>query len=158
MKNKLRKVISVLLLLSLMSSMAYAGSTEDFTNSETYLRTSYNNDHYVELSISENSLVVSGKLQLDGLTGLMVKYGEQDREYVDVTSGQEFSIDFPLSHSGALPISIYTQERGESTYWSYIWDKIYIEETSGGYRIMPSLVLDQNLSFTQAYVDPENFR
>lgn len=161
MKGKLLKAISVLLLLAAFLAtppVAYADSTQDFRNSETYLRTSYNNDNYVELSISGNSLTVRGKLQLDGLTGIMVRCGEQGRKYIDAASGQEFSVRVALSHSGSLPISIYTQKSGESSYWSYVWDKIFIEKTSGGYRIMPSLVLDQNLSFVQAYVDPDNFR
>lgn len=161
MKSKLQKAISVFLLLAMalaISPTAYADSTLDFTNSETYLRTSYNNDNYVELSISGNTLTISGKLQLDGLTGLMVKCDERTPKYIDAASGQEFSVRVALSHSGSLPISIYTKMSGERTYWSYIWDKIYIEKTSGGYRIMPSRVLDQNLSFTRAYVDPDNFR
>lgn len=161
MKGKLQKVISVLLLLAMVlviPPIAYADSTQDFTNGETYLRTSYNNDNYVELSISRNTLIVSGKLRLNGLTGLMVECGEQSREYIDAASGQEFSVRVTLSHNGSLPVSIYTQVRGESTYWSYSWNRIYIEKTSGGYRIMPSFVLDQNLSFARAYVDPDNFR
>lgn len=161
MKSKLQKAISALLLLAMVlviSPMAYADSTQGFTNSETYLRTSYSSDNYVELSISGNTLTVSGKLLMDGLTGLMVKCGEQSRKFIDAASGQTFSVRVSLSHSGSLPISIYTQERGKSTYWSYIWDRIYIEKTSGGYRITPSLVLDQNLSFVQAYVNPNNFR
>mgnify|MGYP001032012970 CR=1 FL=1 len=74
MKGKLQKVISILLLLAMVlviPPIAYADSTQDFTNGETYLRTSYNNDNYVELSISRNTLIVSGKLRLNGLTGLM---------------------------------------------------------------------------------------
>lgn len=161
MKSKFQKTISVLLLLAMALAIpptAYAGSTQDFTNSETYLRTSYSNDNYVELSISGNTLTVSGKLLMDGLTGLMVTCGEQSRKYIDATSGQAFSTRVSLSHRGVLPIVIYTQEGGKSTYWSYIWDRIFVEKTSSGYRIMPSLVLDRNLSFTQAYVDPDNFR
>ena len=161
MKRKFQRAISVLLLLAAVLTIppvAYADSTQDFTNSETYLRTSYSNDNYIELSISGNSLTVRGKLQLEGLTGVMVKIGEQDRKYVDAASGQEFSVRVALSHSGSLPVSIYTQTRGESSYWGYVWDKIYIEKTSGGYRMMPSFVLDQNLSFMRAYVNPDNFR
>lgn len=161
MKSKRQRTISVFLLLAMVLVIpptAYAGSTQDFTNSETYLRTSYNNDNYVELSISGNTLTVSGKLLLDGLTGLMVKCGDQSRQFFDAANGEVFSAHVSLSHSGPLPVSIYTQVRGENSYWSYIWDKIYIERTSGGYRIMPSPVLDQNLAFAQAYVDPDNYR
>lgn len=135
-----------------------ADNTQAFTNSETYLRTSYNLDNYVELSISGNSLTVKGKLQFDGLTGIMVRCGEQSRKYIDAASGQEFSVCMSLSHNGAHPVDIYTQKNKESSYWGYIWNKIYIEKTSEGYRIMPSLVLDQNLSFARAYVNPDNFR
>ncbi|MDE6996416.1 MAG: S-layer homology domain-containing protein [Oscillospiraceae bacterium] len=161
MRHKLQKAVSALLLLAMVlaiSPMAYADSTQNFTNSETYLRTSYNNDNYVELSISENMLTVRGKLLKNGLTGLMVKCGEQSRQYIDAASGQAFSVRVSLSHSGSRPISIYVRERGENTYWSYIWDRIYVEKINGGYRIIPSLVLEQNLSFAQAYVDPDNFR
>ena len=161
MKRKFQRAISVLLLLAavlVIPPAAYADSTQDFTNSETYLRTSYNNNNYIELSIDGNSLTVRGKLQLEGLTGVLVKCGEQSRKYLDAASGQAFSARFVLSHNGSLPISVYTQKRGEGMYWSYVWDRIYIEKTSGGYRIMPSLVLDQNLSFVQAYVNPDKFR
>lgn len=137
---------------------AYADSTQDFTNSETYLRTSYNNDNYVEISISGNTLTVSGKLLMDGLTGLMVTCGERSPERTSTASGQEFSVRVALSHSGTLPVTIYTKLSDKNTYWSYIWDRIYVEKASGGYRIAPSLVLDRNLSFTQAYVDPDHFR
>lgn len=161
MKRMLQKAVCVLLLLALVlaaAPAAYAESTQDFTNSETYLRTSFNEDNYVELSISGNTLTVGGKLQLDGLTDLMVKCGEESRVFVGTASGQPFSVDLALSHSGSLPFSLYTRVGQERTYWSYTWDKIYIEKTGAGYRIMPSLLLDRELSFTQAYVDPDRFR
>ena len=161
MKCKLEKVISVLLLLAIVLVVpptVYADSAQDFTNSETYLRTSYNNDNYIELSISGNTLTVSGKLQLDGLTGLMVWCGEQSPKQTNATSGQKFSVRVPLYHNGSLPISIYTKVGGGNTYRGYSWDRFYIEKTSGGYRIMPSLVLDRNRAFAQAYVNPDNFR
>lgn len=163
MKSKLQKAISALLLLAMvlvMPPIAYAGSTQNFTNSETYLRTSYNNDNYVELSISGNTLTVGGKLLIDGLTGLMVECGGESREsrkYIDAASGQEFSARVSLSHSGSRPICIYTQKNGGS-YWGYMWDRILIERTSGGYRIVPSYVLERNLAFANTYVDPDNFR
>ena len=120
MKRKVQKAISGFLLLAIVFMMplaAHADSTQDFTNSETYLRTSYNNDNYIELSIAGNSLTVRGKLQVEDLTGVMVKCGERDRKYVDAASGQEFSVRVALSHNGSLPISVYTQKRGESLYW-----------------------------------------
>lgn len=160
MKRNLQKGLSLLLLLAVvlaLPSVACAGSTQEFTNSETYLRTSYSSDNYVELSLSGNVLTVSGKLQLDSLSGVMVVCGEQ-KPHVDVTSGEPFSLRLTLSHSGALPLSIYTRQQGESSYWSYCWDRIYLEQTSGGYRIKPSLVLTQNLAFARAYVNPDKFR
>ena len=161
MKSRLQKAVSVLLLLAMILTtlpMAYAGSTQDFTNSETYLRTSYNNDNYVEMSISGSTLTVSGKLLVDGLTNVMVMCGKQSPKYVNAASGQAFSVRVPLSHSGSLPIKIYIKQSGKSAYWGYIWDTVYIERTSGGYRIMPSLILDQNLSYAQAHADPDKFR
>lgn len=160
MKGNLQKVVSALLLLAVVlaiSPTAHADSTQNFTNSETYLRTSYNNDNYVELSISGNTLTVSGKLIMDGLTGLRISCGDQSVS-VDAASGQVFSARVSLSHSGAPPLSIYTQKNGEHTYWSYMWNRIRIEKTSGGYRIVPSSVLERNLAFSHAYVDPDHFR
>lgn len=160
MKGNLQKAVSALLLLAavlVISPTAYADSTQNFTNSETYLRTSYNNDNYVELSISRNTLTVSGKLIMDGLTGLRINCGDRSVS-VDAASGQAFSARVFLSHSGAPPLSIYTQKNGEHTYWGYIWDRIRIEKTSGGYRIVPSSVLERNLAFVRTYVDPDHFR
>ena len=157
----MKKVISAWLLLAMVLAIppvAYAGSTQAFINSETYLRTSYSSDNYLELSVSGSTLTVSGKLLLDGLTDIMVECGTQSPQTISASSGKEFSTRVSLSHSGSVPITIYTKQRGESYYWSYVWERIRVEKTSGGYRIMPSLVLERNLAFARAYVDPDNFR
>ena len=161
-------VIAIILIMTFTPAANAAGSNQltDYQNdktkistaSETYLLTSYNPNNYLEFSISGNSLTVKGKLQLDGLTGVMLKCGEQSHKYATVTNGQEFSVCTTLSHSGALPISIYTQKHEEKLYWSYISKRIYVEKTNKGYRIIPSLVLDQNLAFAQSYVNPDKFR
>lgn len=161
MKRRLQKLACAMLLLAILLSsipMANAMYTQDFVNSETYLRTSYSEDNYIELSISGNTLTVNGKLQLDGLTGLLVQCGDQSAEStLNVTSGQEFTVRIALTHSGVEPISFYSKVAGERSYWSFSLDRIFIEKAADGYRIVSASVLEQNLALMNAYVNPDRF-
>lgn len=126
--------------------------TNDFTNEETHLRTSYSENNYVDISVSGNTLTVSGRLTVDGLTKVRVKCGSQ-KEDVRVSSGELFSAQLTLSHSRKAAVNVYTY--WADTNWSITYNRIYIEKTANGYRIMPSLVQEKNTAFEQRNIDPD---
>ncbi len=126
--------------------------TNDFTNGETRLRTSHNENNYVDIAVSGNTMTVSGRLLVDGLTKVQVRCGSQKQD-INVSSGELFSMRMTLKHSGYSAVNIYVYQ-GSSSSRSYVYNRIYIEKTSGGYRIMPSLAQENNTAFEQSYIDP----
>ena len=155
---KLHRVLFAVLLLAMLSALSlpvFAGSTTGFLNSDTYLRTSYSEDNYVALSISGSTLTAVGKLRLEGLTDIMLKCDGKS-SLAGAADGKEFSLRLDLSHSGTAALSIYTERSSKGGYWTFMWDRIIIEKAAGGYRFAPSLVLDHNLAFVHASVEPSN--
>lgn len=126
--------------------------TNDVANAETHLRTSHSESNYVDVSISGNTLTVSGRLTVDGLTEVQVKCSSK-KENIKVTSGELFSAQLTLSHSGKAAVNVYTYQAGSN--WSITYNRIYIEKTANGYRIMPSLVQENNTAFEQRNIDPQ---
>lgn len=124
----------------------------DIVNSTTHLRTSYSENNYLDLSISGTTLTVSGRILLDGLRQLQIR-ADGKTQTIPASSGQLFSVSFPLSSDGTTPVNVYTNTSG-STFWSLIWNRIYLQKTDGGYEIMPSLVLENNLTFQNSVIDP----
>lgn len=74
---------------------------------------------------------------------------------MDAASGQLFSTELTLSHSGSMPVQVYTNPAG-TTFSSVTWHSIYIQKTSGGYEIMESKVLDNNKTFAASAIDPRD--
>lgn len=127
--------------------------TEDFTNSESHLRTSHSENNYVDISVSGNTLTVSGRLVANGLTKIKVSCGSS--KTVNVSSGELFTAGLSLTHSGKKAVNVYTYQ-GSSAGKGLTCNRIYIEKTSGGYRVMPSLVQENNTAFEASYIDPSS--
>ncbi len=125
------------------------------SNGLTHLRTSYNENDYLDISIRGSILTVSGRILADGLQKVKVVLGSGIGTTVNVGSGESFSLQMNLSFSGSKSLNIYTNRDGGSTFSSYTYNRIYIQQTSGGYQIMPSLILDQNQQYNESYVNPQ---
>ncbi len=128
----------------------YQAAQED---SLTHLRTSYNDQDYLDISISGSTLTVSGSILAQGLNKVQVSCGTA-KKTVDAASGQYFSVQLTLSHSGIRPVNVYTS-CGGSTFSSYMYNRIYTEKTSEGYQIMPSLVMDNNSRYNESNMNPQ---
>lgn len=124
---------------------------------DQHLRTTNNPDNYVDFSIQDSTLFVSGKIILDGLTDLMVKLDEQ-RITSPATTGNDFLFQVPLtSITQKTEVRLYTKVGNDTCYWSYIYRVLYIEpKSTGGYRIMTSLVLKDNIEILKNWVDPKD--
>lgn len=131
-------------------------TTQSVSNGLTHLRTSYSENDYLDLSLSGSTLTVSGRIVADGLRQIQVTLGSGAGNTVSVGSGAYFSIQLKLTFSGSKPLGVYTNRGGGSTFSSYTYDRIYIQQTAGGYQIMPSLILEQNQQYNESYVYPQS--
>lgn len=124
---------------------------------EQHLRTTNNPDNYVDFSIQDSTLFVSGKIILPGLTDLMVTLDEQ--KYTSPAStGTDFSIQVPLtSITQRTEVRLYTKVNNDEYFWSYVYRVLYIEpKSTGGYRIVTSLVLKDNMEILKKWVNPKD--
>ena len=157
MKSWTRRLTALLLCLGLLAGLAAGAAAQTMaavTNNATHLRTSYSDSNYLDLTISGSTLTVRGKLLADHLQQIQVEVGSASRT-VDAASGQLFSAELPLTHSDSAPVKVYTKTAG-TTFSSVTRHSIYVQKTSGGYEIMESQVLDNNLTFAESAIDPQD--
>lgn len=114
-----KSITALLLCLTLLAglttgaaAMAPVGSV---ANGATHLRTSYHDSNYLDLTISGNTLTVSGRLLAEDLQQIQVEVGSASQT-VNTGEGQLFSVQLPLTHSGSVPVEVYTRQSG-STRW-----------------------------------------
>ena len=154
-KTRLTALLLCLIVLTgLALNAAAMAPVDNVANSATHLRTSYNDSNYLDLTISGDTLTVNGKLQADRLRQIKVQVGSASRT-VDAVSGQLFSVQLTLTHSGSTPVKVYTKTAG-TAFSGVTWHSIYIQKTSGGYEILESQVLDNNLAFAASAIDPQD--
>lgn len=154
-------MLALILCLSLTPAADAKGVT-DFANGEAYLRTSYDEDNYLEFRIDGSALTVSGKLILNGLSGVWVQFDGESSDYnsyrraaADVSSGQTFTVTKSLSRiSDPTPVNVYTHKKGQDSYWSLVWNRVYLEKTPDGWRIVPSAVLENNRTLAERWINP----
>ena len=128
-------------------------TTQPVVNGLTHLRTSYSENDYLDISIRGSTLTVSGRILADGLRQVQVRCGSG--RTVDAASGEYFSVQLDLSFSGRRSVDVYTNRGGGSTFSSYIYNRIVIQNTGSGYQIMPSLVMEHNEQYNESYVNPQ---
>ena len=129
-------------------------TAQPVVNGLTHLRTSYSENDYLDLSISGSTLTVSGRILADGLRQVRVRCGSSCT--VDAASGEYFSVQLNLSFSGRQSVDVYTNRGGGSTFSSYVYDRILVQNTGSGYQIMPSLVMENNEKFNSIDIDPQS--
>ena len=157
-RRLLQSALSLLLCLAALLGVSAFPAAADagFENSEAFLRTSFNEENYLELSISGDMLTLSGRLQLENLSRLSVICGEASA-WFDAADGEPFSVSLRLTHSGTETISVFTKAT-EEQYLGMVFGRICIKKDGDGCRILPSSVLESNLAFENAYADPERYR
>ena len=154
-KTRLTALLLCLIVLTgLALNAAAMAPVDNVANSATHLHTSYNDSNYLDLTISGDTLTVNGKLLADGLRQIKVQVGSASRT-VDAVSGQLFSVQLTLTHSGSTPVKVYTKTAG-TAFSGVTWHSSYIQKTSGGYEILESQVLDTNLAFAASAIDPQD--
>ena len=159
MKLWKKSITALLLCLTLLAglttgaaAMAPVGSV---ANGATHLRTSYHDSNYLDLTISGNTLTVSGRLLAEDLQQIQVEVGSASQT-VNTADGQLFSVQLPLTHSGSVPVEVYTRQSGSTRWEGLTWHSIYIQKHSGGYALMESQVLSNNQAFAASAIDPQD--
>lgn len=130
-------------------------TTQSVANGLTHLRTSYSDSDYLDISISGNTLTVSGRILADSLKQVRVTLGSGTGTTVNAGSGEYFCVQFNLSFSGYRTLDVYTKRGSDTTFSSYTYDRILIQQSGNGYQIMPSLIMEQNQHYNESYVDPQ---
>lgn len=124
----------------------YCFDASDYGN-PYHIRSTNNQDNYLDFSISGDTLTVSGKIVKEGLEKVWIRCGE-DGKPIYVNSGQLFSKRFSLSgllENAPLLVTVYTKTHTDSVFWGYSWNDVRITAVNGTYQFVPSLVLEHNL-------------
>ena len=154
-----KRILSLALALLLCAGLFPAAEAQaaNITATENYIRTSPNEDNYLAFSISGKTVTVEGVLKMDGLSGVMLVCGEKQL-VCHTSAGKYFSVSCSLGTlSEPVSVDIYTATNGSNSYWSMVWQNIYVEQTDSGYRFMPSPVLENNRSFANAWLNPGDY-
>ena len=137
-----------------------------------HLRVNMGDLNFLDLSLADETLTVSGCLVCDGLDGVIF-HGVGERtdgalylglencifyEKLDAQRGMgseaSFTLTLPLdSAKNTLALTVYTHIAGEESYWS-IFKKLPITRTEDGFVFASPLVLENNLSALALEVDP----
>ena len=119
MKLWKRNLTALLLCLSLLAGLITGAAAmtpvETVDNGATHLRTSYSDSNYLDLSISGDTLTVTGKLLASGLQQVNIQVSSASCT-VDAEDGQLFSAQLHLSHSGSAVVKINTKQSGSSQH------------------------------------------
>ncbi len=142
-------ILAAVLSLSVLSPAAAADAGEMTRKSEFHTSASPQND--IVFTISGSDLLVEGQLNYEGLDSLMVtmKDNASIREVFPARSGEAFSQKISLaSCRGRSPLTVFANAGGGNTYWSYLWQNLYVNTDGQG-----SYWLEQNsqaLSFARS--------
>lgn len=125
----------------------YPGYESSFDASEwgdkKHISTSLYEENKLDFSISGSRLTVKGRLEYKNLDSLWIRCGSEEVIF-DAASGMDF--EKSLSIPDDCEVTIYARRAGESLYWGYIWDQLYIESDGNGYSFAQSPVLAHNLA------------
>lgn len=154
-------LLAILLLVPALFSSASA-ATPDSEGWTSHLLSSYNEENYLEFSVSGSTLTVGGLLQLEDLTDIMIRCGDEKVWLHNVFTNTRFSATFHLPdlflQSGdPLPVSVYTKRASDDAYWTLSWDKVYVAKQGSTYGILASSVQDNNLAFANIWLYPKEF-
>lgn len=153
----LKRTILFALCLAIMISCIPAASAAEVVNTETYLRTSYGNTSYLEMKIEGSELTVSGKLISENLTYVLAVVGEA-RKYNEAESGKAFSIKVDLSAvTDPVPVDVYTRQSHNESFWSFVYESVYVEKSAGKYRFVTSAVAADNAAMLSAWLNPGEY-
>ncbi len=150
-------ILAAALSLTALSPAAAAEGGRMTQKREFHTSASPRND--VAFTIRGNDLLVRGQLHYEGLDGLMIAMGEDApvKEPFPARSGEAFSHSISLEDfSGQTLLSVYAKTSGEDTYWSYLWQNLYVNtDGKGNYWIeQNSQALDNNLKRNSAWLNP----
>ena len=186
MKKRLFPLLLALVMILGMTPGALAIAPEEVPNSDTYLRTHYSDDFYVELKIDGDTLYVSGQLDVPELkevrvygilyhsiefddSGNIIDYEEREADgnsiRIDVSAGIFFSASMPIQLQPDEPMELilvsYETPRSGASPYPYvshtITEDLLIEHGEQGFRFRGLLAQDSNLRMEEEWINPADY-
>lgn len=161
---KLSRILcSFFVMLSLFANVVPSQALEPVSSfSETYMLTSYCADNYLELTIKEDALIISGILS----TGVLAAeesfkihiYVGGNSSSGEITPGELFTAQIKLNGiTEKTPLQIFTGKQGAGSYRGYIWHSIYIEPGTDGFRFSKPSVYENNIALESGWTNPADY-
>jgi hypothetical protein len=186
MKKRLSTLLLALILAVGLTPGALATAPEEEHDPETYLRTHYSDDFYVELKIDGDVLYVSGQLDVPELKeiavygilyhhvefdgkGNMIDFEERDEDgsavKIPAEAGVPFSVSLPILLNPDEPLErilvMYETPRPGASPYPYvghtITEDLLIEHGAQGFRFRGILARDSNLRMEQEWINPADY-
>ncbi len=112
----------------------------------------------VETTNADAALTISGSLDCPRLEKVWLRVGTNEK-ILPLTSGQTFTESFPLAKDAAYPLTVIvaTKQTGAETYWSYIWQTVFVEADGNGYGITTAPAYQWNKSVLETWVNPSEW-
>ncbi|MBQ8576697.1 MAG: hypothetical protein IJ449_01820 [Clostridia bacterium] len=137
----------------------------DKTASEVFdplhLRTGLGDFEYADMKISGSRLTVTFKTDDPNTTGFALRFdGGSLCALTDVVTGKECTVTVDLTEYAQnvnTRFEFYTQDKGETSYWSYIYRCLYLERDGGAYRFAASRMWEHNRELLSVWVDPRTY-
>ncbi len=186
MKKRLSTLLLALILAVGLTPSAPAAAPEEEHDPETYLRTHYSDDFYVELKIDGDVLYVSGQLDVPELKeiavygilyhhvefdgkGNMIDFEERDEDgsavKIPAEAGVPFSVSLPILLNPDEPLErilvMYETPRPGASPYPYVshtvTEDLLIEHGEQGFRFRGILARDCNLRMEQEWINPADY-
>ncbi len=126
---------------------------------DTTLSTSHRDDTGLHFALDGTTLRISGSIECPRLEKVWLQVGTTE-VILPLTSEVAFTqtFDLPSEPTFSLtPVTIATKQAGEDTYWSYIWQTVFVEATADGYTISTAPALPWNRTVLETWVNPADF-
>ncbi len=125
---------------------------------DTTLTTSHREDSGLLFSVENNTLTVAGAVDCPRLEKIWVRAGSEET-ILAAADDQLFTAVLPLpAAAGApIPVIVATKQTGTDTYWSYIWQTVFVTATAEGYQITPAPAYQWNRTVLDAWVNPADY-
>lgn len=124
-----------------------------------HLRTSNGSYEYFDISIDGDTLTIKGLTKDERITnvGIICDNDNTLDKTISVKTNKEFQIQVSLSNKNIddeVELKVYTKKSGDSTYWGYFYNVLFIEKNGSDYSFKKPLVWENNQEYMTAWANP----
>ncbi len=146
----MKRILCTLLVLLICASAATGVYAMDTT-----LTTSDRHDSGLLFSVEKSTLTVSGAVDCPSLEKIWIRAGSEET-ILAAADDQPFtaSLSLPATSDAPIPVIVATKQTGVDTYWSYIWQTVFLTATAEGYQFTSAPAYEWNRTVLDAWVNP----